>query len=230
MTINSIRGLRFIPDLLKLDQMEAVREKGIALQKKILNSSLTANLRGCTTYLSQQHNLKTDERYRHVHLEDESGAKINGQFFERYGDDGHQLTYFIGNQNLPKFIKDDLIPRIKALPEVSAMGGKLNWNFTFNTYALKGNDTMAGFDFHKDIASNGEISLIYSLGEPAIFHIRHPQQRELMMQTRILSNSLILLSNEARWDYEHRVVPVPVEYKIEGIRRISMVLGVKNMN
>ena len=40
-----------------------------------------------------------------VSLDNSGGEKLTAQHFKRYGEDGHELTYFIGNENIPPFVK-----------------------------------------------------------------------------------------------------------------------------
>lgn len=231
---HTIPGLGFARFFLKKEGVEGIKEKAIALQKTVLNQSTTGQLQNCRTFISQYHNLKSEEKYRLVRVEEEGGRKLHAQLFDKYGGAGHQLTYFIGNDNLPKFVNDLLIPRILTIPRVAELGNPLVWNFTLNTYGAADNNQMAGFEYHKDIPSNGDISLIYSLGATSVFHIRHPEQKEQVAKISLVSNSLVVLSNEARWDFEHSVVPVRMQKGMASItpeiRRISLVLGVRNQS
>lgn len=228
---SSIPGLHVYPDFLPSNQKTELQQRAIGFHQEILKNSASSSLQRAKTFLSQYHNLASDEYFCHVKI-----GKVSGQHFGKYSEDGHKLTYFIGSNNLPEFLKDILLPKVLALPEVVALthSRPLDWNFTFNTYAAtKGEETLlAGFDFHKDIKSNGEVSMIYSIGAEVKFQIRHPGKSEEIQTISLLSNSLILLSQEARWDYEHRVVPIEVnencplmQDEAETIRRISLVLG-----
>jgi len=59
---------------------------------------------------SYNHNLKADKEYALMKIRDiSSDSKVDCQNFINYGDKGHSLTYFIGNQNIPKFVKESLI-------------------------------------------------------------------------------------------------------------------------
>lgn len=238
---SSIPGLRIYPNFLSQVQQKELQESALGLHQMILSRLQSSPTQSCTTYLSKYHNLKSKEYYRLVPIEDELGEKINGQHFEQYGDEGHKLTYFIGNQNLPEFIKSGMLPRVLQIPEVSAysQGIPLNWNFTFNTYAITKDrpSKLPGFDFHKDIKSNGEITMIYSCGAPAEFQIRLPQEPTSIQRFPLLSNGLVLLSKEARWDYEHCVVPLTgesapslLDKELALIKRISLVLGCSRLS
>lgn len=230
----SIPGLGIYPNFLSTLSHEELQEQAVGFYQKIRGCLQNSSIQTGTTYLSKYHNLKSKEFYRIIQMEDEE--KISGQHFETYGEDGHTLTYFIGTKNLPLFIKNGLLSRVLKLSEISdlSQGRLLNWNLTFNTYSVTENQPthLPGFDFHKDIKSNGEITMIYSTGAPSEFHIRHPDKPAEVQKFPLFSNSLLLLSKEARWDYEHCVVPVPIEgeqiglhKEIDSIKRISIVLG-----
>ncbi|GAB4226020.1 MAG: hypothetical protein Tsb0021_01590 [Chlamydiales bacterium] len=231
-----VPGLHIFHDFLPKSQQSELQKKAIDLYKAVLNTQVSSDLKRRKIFLSHSHNLKSDEYYRLIEIEDVPGKKIRGQHFEKYGEDGHKLTYFIGNNNLPKFLRNSLVPRVLQIPEVMALrqDKTLNCNFTFNTYA-KANERaskLAGFGFHKDIESNGELTVIYSIGAHSEFQIRYPNDEDKALTIPLLSHSLILLSKGARWDYEHRVIPVTIEdcsplfqNEVETIRRISLVLG-----
>ncbi len=232
----SIPGLYIYRDFLRPVQGTDLQKNAINLHKEIVENSANALNHQCKTFLSQYHNLKSDEYYRLVEVDDSSGRKIEGQHFQKYGEDGHKLTYFVGNKNLPGFLMNGLLSRVLRIPEIMAIkqDKTLNWNFTFNTYAAANNglSKLAGFDFHKDIESNGEVTMIYSIGAPTKFEIRHPNYIAESQTIPLLSNSLVVLSKQARWDYEHRVIPVTIEdsaplieNEVESVRRISLVLG-----
>ncbi|MEM1283418.1 MAG: alpha-ketoglutarate-dependent dioxygenase AlkB [Chlamydiota bacterium] len=231
-----ISGLYIYPDFLPPEDQKNLQEKVINLHTYIVNESKNSNSQRCQTFLSRYHNLSSDEHYRQIQLNDAQGNKVTCQHFEKYGESGHKLSYFIGNDNLPTFLQSSLLSRILQIPEVITIteDSQLNWNFTFNTYATtKTQPTkLAGFAFHKDIDSNGEVTMIYSLGASSTFHIRHPKKISDTLSVPLLPNSLLLLSKEARWDYEHCVVPVDVdksssliETQLETIKRVSLVLG-----
>lgn len=234
-TGKSIPGLYVYPDFLHTEQQYELQKQALHLHRMLLNNVTDSKVQRCTTFLSKYHNLKSNEYYRRVEIDDPSGKKIRCQHFEKYSEDGHKLTYFIGNSNIPKFITN-LISSVLQLPEVLKISQKNQdeWNFTFNTYATsnKNPSVLSGFDFHKDIKLNGEVSMIYSIGASSNFQIRHPDKIDEVQTIPLRHNSLILLSEESRWDYEHRVASVKMndepslfEDEIESIKRISLVLG-----
>lgn len=248
---SSIHGLKVFHNFLGTSYKNEIQEKSVDLFQKILSNLHSAPGQQATTYLSQQHNLKTKEYYWLVKIANENElnskpgiqSNVYGQHFKKYGEEGHTLTYFIGNQNLPEFIRTGLVNRVLEIPEVNELSEDsplpLDWNFTFNTYAMAKDESskLPGFDFHKDIPSNGAITMIYSIGARSEFQIRHPEKPSEAHAISLDSDSLILLSGPARWDYEHRVVPVKIEKNCplieiqnEAIMRISLVLGCSKVN
>ena len=148
-----------------------------------------------TTYLSKQHNLKSNESFKRMTLAsfDPSNA-LQCQHFEQYGEDGHKLTYFIGTKNIPSFIQHGIINLLETLPEVAKLksdkhgktgSGKLDWNFTFNVYrnAPHTPGVVPGFPFHTDIPSNGEITFIYPILSSATLEMKR-ELPELLLQQR----------------------------------------------
>ena len=176
-----------------------------------------------TTHQSQLHNLPFEKQYKLLHFEDTPGKKINAQTFTNYGSPGHDLTYFIDNPNIPTFIKDSLIRHLETLPPIQSLikqkNTPLNWRFTLNIYHNTP-QTQAGFDWHTDIAPNGEITTITTLIGSALFKIRQNPTNPTT-PVFLTPGSLVLLSGPARWDYEHCVVPQQTTSK----HRISLVLG-----
>lgn len=184
------------------------------------------------SYRSLNHNIPGERHYKAVVIQDEFRT-LKCEDFHDYGDRNHTLTYFRDNHNVPLFISTNLISPICKLPAITRLSaqGLLNWRFTFNTYASHPDDenTLAGFQFHKDIAVNGTITMIYSMGASTIFQIRDPQNHEDSEIIDLPSNSLLLLTGKSRWDYEHSVIPKKITGSSLGlltaIRRISLVLG-----
>mmetsp|Transcript_11564 Transcript_11564/g.14352 ORF Transcript_11564/g.14352 Transcript_11564/m.14352 type:complete len:204 (+) Transcript_11564:173-784(+) len=192
------------------------------------------------TFVSQYHNLDSEEHYKNIVVGDEGNTR-QAQLFENYGSEGHMLTYFQGNNNIPSFVDQLLLSQLLTLPELRDYKNNANWKFTFNTYSAK-NEQLSGFSFHKDVPSNGDISLIYSLGTESQFQIRLPEGETQTdsdcaseITENVRSNDLIIMANDARWKYEHRVVPVSVGaeqkplHSEHPIYRISMVLGCQKM-
>ncbi|MDX8430625.1 MAG: hypothetical protein SNF33_02295 [Candidatus Algichlamydia australiensis] len=193
-------------------------------REKILSGSITSETRKGRNYLSRQHNLETSEEYKLVHL-----ANQTFQYFDSYGGKGHSLTYGIGNQNIPDFVKAHLISKILQLPEMKVYKEKaLDWNFTFNTYSVDEGKKLAGFPRHKDIPENGIVTFIYSLGAPSEFEIEDPITQKVYRYP-LLSGSLLGMREHARWECLHAVVPQTIEGSLPFLRkdehRYSAVLG-----
>lgn len=111
--------------------------------------------------------------------------------------------------------------------------------------------TISGFPFHMDLPANGPITMIATLLHPATLQLVHKDHQEAVEHAegsgghadhdgRISSvlmepGSLLVLSNESRWDWRHRVLPTkPVLPKQQlgsspdgsgDIARMSIVFG-----
>lgn len=221
-----IPGLVYQPDFLEENSRQSLCDQALQLHDKICT-----HRKGASMYKSQGHNLPFKKHYNLLHFEDILERKINAQHFVDYGGPGHELTYFINNQNVPNFIHEGLINRVSQIAPIQALASQsetpLNWRFTFNVYKEEGSK-QAGFDWHKDIASNGEITSITTLFGAAIFQIR-PEDKTSYSATYSLPlppGSTVVLSGESRWKWEHRVLSK--ESGVENsIGRISLVLGCK---
>lgn len=219
-----IPGLVYQPDFLAENARQSLYAQTLRLYDKICTQR-----EGASMHKSQGHNLPFERHYRLLYFEDTLGRKINAQNFVDYGSPGHELTYFINNQNIPSFIHEELISRISQMKPVQALASQtensLNWRFTFNVYKDQGTK-QAGFDWHKDIATNGEITSITTIFGNATFQIR-PEDKSSYSATYSLPltpGSIVLLSGDSRWKWEHRVLSQEPSLT-DGIGRISLVLG-----
>lgn len=196
---------------------------------------------------SAKHNLPTTEFYQPLEVSD-SSRQLKCEFFRKYGEEGHSLTYFRGNHNIPLFARESVIPLIaeRVQPVAQLLDEKiatksLNWKMTFNTYGVSPDkQQMAGFPFHMDLPSNGRITMILSLMRGAELQIIHKDfvaynediesgQEDKCVKISLEPASLLVLSGASRWDWRHRVLPSTIEAdaKLEPnhIGRISVVLG-----
>lgn len=219
-----IPGLVYQPNFLAENVRQSLYTQALRLHDKIYT-----HREGAPTHKSQGHNLPFERHYRLLYFEDTPGRKINAQNFVDYGSPGHELTYFINNQNIPSFIHEELINRISQMEPVQALASQtetpLNWRFTFNVYKEQG-AKQAGFDWHKDIATNGEITSITTIFGNATFQIR-PEDKTSYSATYSLPltpGSIVLLSGDSRWRWEHRVLAQETS-TADSIGRISLVLG-----
>lgn len=244
-----IPGLKFIPNFVNNETQKTLLLESLSLQRAITENAKGKQSKKTQTYLSKQHNLKSDEHYKLLHLSYPKDLTLDCQHFEQYGEDGHQLTYFIGNQNIPSFIRSKLINEMEQLDEVKAVKeekfqkasrdhkqmGELNWNFTFNIYGQQNENPnlVAGFPFHIDVASNGQVTAIFTLMSNATLEMRKKGETEASHSIQLTPGSLFLLSGESRWEWEHRVLPKNLqenndsedEHCPHDISRISLVLG-----
>lgn len=231
-------GLEIHSDFFGQEQSSSVADLALDFFSKLQQATATP-VRG-RTYLSQQHNLNSKEEYQSITLKD-SQASVKGELFSTYGGSGHQLAYFRGNHNIPQWVWGSVVKAVKELDAVKKLGPEHSWNFTWNTYSrVQGEEEGTGFAWHKDIPSNGDITVIYTLGQTALFSLRHPAEKLVEYTYRLPSDSLLILSDDVRWDWEHKVEVLGAE-SVErllpqddatlgklnrvGLDRISLVLG-----
>jgi len=173
----------------------------------------------------KDHGLSSDQEFKRVKLDVESGRSIRGEYFPSYGDEGHLLLYFRGNENLPDFV-DLILPAIKNLvAEKELITSKVldSWRLTMNFYeAVSG--VVSGFPFHVDIPANGVITMILNIHRAAKFQITDGTET---VDLALPVGSLLILSGESRYKWKHRVLPGKSESKGAVVERISLVLGVK---
>lgn len=86
----------------------------------------------------------------------------------------------------------------------------------------------AGFGWHKDIATNGDITSITTIFGSAVFQIR-PEGKDDCTTTcsiPLIPGSIVLLSGDSRWKWEHRILPSETStVQSQDVGRISLVLG-----
>ena len=119
------------------------------------------------------------------------------------------------------------------LREGQDLAAPWRWKMTLNRYAYKSG---AGFSWHKDLSTNGEVSLILNLGGPGALEFALPPDRKLdgaqsdhavlpgeeltpVARVDLADGDLLAITGPARWEYVHRVLPV------EGPERFSVVWG-----
>lgn len=219
--MSRVSGMRFIPNFLNPNDQSRMLDSSLLLHQKIVKAAEKELRR---IYVSKEHNLIIEKSYQLL--------KIDGQFcqhFGNYGENGHALTYFQNNSNIPPFVKELVVDRMEELKEVKNLKSNrksgLNWKFTFNTYKTI-DDQVAGFPFHKDIRSNGDITAIVTLYSSAELQMRKSAHEQPCVSLQLTPGSLFVLSGEARWDWEHRVLPQKIHaVPINDLARISLVVG-----
>lgn len=214
-------GLRFIPKFMPPKDYAKIVQDAFQMHAFIVEEAKGKAKIGARTYLSQQHNLKSDEHYKVLKID-----QRDCQHFERYGENGHTLTYFIGNKNIPSCV-EGLKEKIANLEEVRARFAKnmrLTWNMTFNTYGSV-NRVRSGFPFHVDIPSNGAITSIFTLLSDAELQMKRFHDANPTFSVTLEPNSLLLLSGDSRWKWQHRILSSPLQSSMLKIERMSVVLG-----
>jgi hypothetical protein len=175
---------------------------------------------------SAQHNLSSEESYISVSLPTETDRKLRCEYFPNYGEEGHALAYFRGNQHLPDFIKANLLEQLQTTLQAENLAPSdkpLHWKLTANYYKNTG-ENVAGFPFHVDIPANGVVTMIMNIQREARFQIA---KDDTMQEINLSVGSLLVLSGESRYDWKHRVLPTQGQGIAEDIERISLVLGFK---
>lgn len=196
-TKTDISGLHIYEDFLTKHQRVSIQERADVMCYDI--SKAITNKR----IISRNHNLDSPEYYSPIKLFD--GKIIHAQHFSEYGSTHHQLTYFRGNDNIPSFVRELLIPNVIDLLKLR----DVTWNLTLNRYVGK-----IDFLFHKDIESNGESTAIYSPDSGAVFEICD----DVVLREYVLPvNALLVMSGDAR-QLKHRVTS-------SCDKRTSLVLG-----
>jgi alkylated DNA repair dioxygenase AlkB len=97
---------------------------------------------------------------------------------------------------------------------------------TLNTYSM-GAAEVPGFPYHVDLPANGPITMIATLRRGATLELRHKDAAAGTTPERIIlqPGSLVVLSGEARYEWEHRILSSPGSGGEEGISRVSIVFG-----
>ena len=224
-TFNKIPGLFLFPDFFSESESADLTDKTIELYSKLkvedTGSLVKANIPQPDFVKSQKHNLESEEYFARKRL-DENGEKLSCEFFPTYGESGHSLAYFRGNQNLPNFIRESL-PKIQSLMKRERLLNKDDptWKLTVNFYKNINGET-AGFPFHVDIPANGIVTMIMNIQKSALFQIAKDNQ---VHDISIPVGGLLVLSGESRYEWKHRVLPEESQSTGRKIERVSLVLG-----
>lgn len=186
---------------------------------------------------SEEHNLAEERTYRSLLLpglarsrKENVAAAAQCEHFSAYGGEGHDLTYFRKNRNIPTVIYDNaLAPHIATLEEVAeaadtagtAVRG-LEWRMTLNAYrpVTESAAPVSLFPWHIDIAQNGHLTAILTLGRPGCIQYaasaeyldQHPDTPDLPTESNPLTidldpGSILVSSGDSRWHFLHRVIP-----------------------
>jgi hypothetical protein len=174
---------------------------------------------------SAAHNLASEEHFVRVILPDGPDRQLSCEYFPRYGEAGHGLAYFHGQQNIPTTIAAKTLDEVRRKMEDIGLVSReqeLLWKLTVNFYKNVAG-TIAGFPFHVDIPSNGVVTMILNVQREVLFQIT---DGTTVVDIQIPIGCLLVLSGASRYEWKHRVVPMKSQCASEGeIERVSLVLG-----
>lgn len=230
-SFDHIPGLLLFPDYFAPTQCEVLVRQSLDLYDRLEAVIDPAALEKAhipqPAYVrSEKHKLQSEEQFARVALTEASDRVIRGEYFPRYGEDGHALCYFQRNANLPDFATADLVPSVRELVEGEGFvqcEQELTWKLTMNFYRRAGG-TIAGFPFHVDIPSNGVVTMILNVQREVRFEIANG---DTVTGITLPVGALLLLSGESRYVWKHRVLPseaLPGE-RGHPVERVSLVLG-----
>lgn len=228
---DKIPGLILYHDFLSHSKCNLLVEESLKLYKRLEDDSTRthqlkkADIPQPEFVRSSKHNLASEEFYTSLTLREASQRSIHCEYFQKYGEIGHSLCYFRGNNNLPDFVYDSLLPVITSTMQDAGLkkDKELIWKLTMNFYkTLEG--VVAGFPFHVDIPANGVVTMILNIQREVLFQIA---KEETVTDVNLPVGSLLVLSGESRYQWKHRVLPMTSNYaSAKGdIERISLVLG-----
>ena len=80
--------------------------------------------------------------------------------------------------------------------------------FTYNSVTIRTYYPGQGIDYHIDNDKAGQLIRIYSMLSEATMNLRLPKAKTAEMQIVLYPNSILSLSGDARWQYEHQILPV----------------------
>jgi hypothetical protein len=230
-TFDTIPGLFVSADYFSAEQSEVLVRNTLTLYDRLEAAAAAGTVQKAHIpqpqfVRSAKHNLKSDEFYTSVTLEEADGQKRTCEYFPRYGEEGHALAYFRGNASLPSYISADLVETVRRTLEQAELvkpDQSLTWKLTVNFYKNIGG-TVAGFPFHVDIPANGVVTMILNVQREALLQIT---KGEAITDIPLAVGSLLVLSGESRYDWKHRVLPMASTGHAEpnGIERVSLVLG-----
>jgi len=201
-TFPEVPGLVLLSDFLSHQRHEAVLEAARTFALQVDEASLRSqqhprpspahNLNVPLDFIRTTIKVEAGEAFDEAGLHaSRSPAVLKCEHFRHYGEDGHRLTYFRGNQNIPRLgLPEDHLVRLgdvdcvkqelqasraamRAFSSSSSSTGptQVKWRMTLNHYlSTEGSEASkrrAGFPWHRDIEANGASTMILALGSPA---------------------------------------------------------------
>ena len=237
-SLGEVPGLYLLPEFFAAKTCETITRQSLKLFHKLEQATPEAHGQNVSIpqpelIKSENHNLPSEEKFLRLEIDDDQDRKLSCEYFPTYGERGHALGYFRGNRNLPSFISEGCLPRIRNLVEQYQLAnreGNLIWRLTANFYKSTPAG-VAGFPFHVDIPANGIVTMILNIQREATFQIA---KENTLHELRLPVGALLILSGESRYEWQHRVLP---EHSLTPnnsddassgtVKRVSLVLGFK---
>mmetsp|Transcript_132170 Transcript_132170/g.233783 ORF Transcript_132170/g.233783 Transcript_132170/m.233783 type:complete len:286 (+) Transcript_132170:75-932(+) len=209
-TFSVAPGLVLLPSFLAEAAQDEVFRAARNLALAVDAAALTSKRPPVT---SPAHNLSTREEYIRVSIPSDkcdtfpaaSRKNLSCEHFTSYGD-GHRLTYFRGNENIPTLrLVDSWLDQLGSLPWVAQellaqreqrgrqLDSPAKWRMTLNHYHAIAESTTSpssgrvGFPWHRDLEANGAATMILALGAPAV--LEFGQKREAVPTDGLLADS-----------------------------------------
>lgn len=220
-----VPGLFFFRDFLPTSVSQDMTNAARKLMERLEHDQQTSNRPALRTpIVPMKDSVHSEEAFWQFPV-DRPDSKC--EFFPRYGEEGHSLAYFRGQRNLPEFVAEDVLPAIldvmvREQPGVDdeplTIDSDIGWRFTINRYQTS-NGKLPGFPFHTDVETNGDVTMILNVQREAVFEITDAVH---VVRIELPVGSLLILSGESRWQWQHRVAD---STEAEATERISLVLG-----
>lgn len=151
--------------------------------------------------------------------------KDNMHFLENSVCKGHDFSYFFGKNNVPNFIKYNV--NINELCKSVHLPNPINYNCGVNFYKSC-NKIQTGLKWHTDLSLHGDVIILFGFLNSSKLEFRRPLSVNPEYSFEFSQSSCVIISNDARWKYEHRVVEKETNVNNNEISRISLSIGVKN--
>eukprot|EP00041_Stephanoeca_diplocostata_P014943 m.282711 g.282711 ORF g.282711 m.282711 type:complete len:306 (+) comp19860_c0_seq2:330-1247(+) len=241
----------------------ALKRQIVACQQTKTRQSASAQIPQPQVVRSSAHNLAEERSFIPLHIEDvsiDSNGKLKCEHFDVYGSGSHSLTYFQRNRNIPHFAHTSIInPILKRMDETQNVAqdvqkdvDMLVWRMTMNCYDVETDRKSADlpdlrknpqietalFPFHVDIAQNGIVTMVVTLGSAGCIQFAASSEAiaasphstdfptEDSPETIILpTGSVLVAAGPSRWEFMHRVLDLASRNGTPKMPRYSLVFG-----
>lgn len=210
----NITGLTFIPSIIDLNKRIRVKQNLLDIYNIVnINKSPSKNIKQRYDIVSCSEHYKFQDFIHGVDT-------FNFRYLIDSVSRGHDMFYFSDYKNIPSFIKDTLLTKIINDNNINFK----NVNCAVNFYRQI-NGIQTGLKWHTDLDFHGDCISIYSLYGNAT--IDFSENKTHIFPICFNENSLIIINDDARWKYEHRVSELKTNNK-NTISRISITFGFSN--